>query len=237
MNKQKYILLEVLKKEGLIDLLNKNHAVIAGGAIRAVFANEHISDYDIYFKTKRDLDSFLIDLEETEFVEVMRTGTAITFKKNEIKLQVITMEDFITHPEKIIKQFDYTVCMGAYDFDTDSFVLYEDFLENLARRELYYNVSAEYPLASLFRLRKYFKKGYTISGTEVIKLGLAINNLKMESYLDLKKQLEGIDTLFLKELTDKLLSPEYAEKKYDFNTFLELLEEHFQDKLDEVFGE
>jgi hypothetical protein len=47
--------------------------------------------------------------------------------------------------------------------------------------------------------------------------------------------LQGIDTLFLAELTDKLMSPEYGEKEYDFNTFMSLIDEHFQNKLEELF--
>lgn len=235
-NKQQYLLLNKLKESKLFDLLKESHAVIAGGAVRAVFAREFIADYDIYFKNKEDLDSFLFKLDRLDFELVFSTDVAKSYKKDDMKIQVIILPELINqNPENIIGQFDYTICMGAYDFDTSSFVLENNFLEHLAQKELYYNVNGKYPLSSLFRLKKYFKKGYTISGSEIIKLGLAINNLKMKNYKDLKQQLQGIDTLFLKELTDKLMTPEYSEKVYDFAEFMGMIDEYFENKLNDIF--
>ena len=234
-NKQEYILLKKLKSDELYEKLQECHAVIAGGAVRAVFANEYISDYDIYFKSSEDMTSFLKKMAETDFTKSYSTDLAKSFTKEDTKIQVIIMPDLICQdPKDIINQFDYSVCMGAYDIDNKQFILQDGFIEHIARRELYFNVNAKYPLASLFRLRKYLKKGYTISGTEIIKLGLSINNLKMTNYMELKKQLEGIDTLFLAELTNKLMTPEYAEREYDFNAFVSMIDEYFQDKLDEL---
>jgi hypothetical protein len=237
-NKQEYLLLYKLKEIGLASLLKESHSIIAGGAVRAVFAGEYISDYDIYFKSKENLSLFLskINNEEFDFHLVFETDVAKTYQKNDLKLQAIIIPETILQNSKdIIDQFDYTICMGLFDFDTHEFLLNENFLEHVARRELYYNIYAKYPLASLFRMRKYIQKGYSISGSEIIKLGLSVNNLKMENYLDLKKQLQGIDTLFLKELTDTLLKPEYAEKRYDFQVFINLLDEYFNNRLDEIF--
>jgi hypothetical protein len=235
-NKQQYLLLSNLKESKLHDLLVETHALIAGGAIRAVFAREFISDYDVYFKRQSDLDFFVGRIEDLDFNLMFYSDTAKSYKKDDVKIQVILIPELLLEdPKDIIKQFDYTVCMGAYDFDTSTFVLDDNFLEHIARKELYYNVNGKYPLSSLFRLKKYFKKDYRISGVEIIKLGLAINNLHMKDYRDLKVQLQGIDTLFLQELTDKLMTPEYAEKKYDFNEFMGMINEYFEDKLDDIF--
>lgn len=236
-NKQKYLLLHKVKLNNLSGLLEESHAIIAGGAIRSVFANEPISDYDIYFKTQENLNLFLekIISEEFGFKSIFITDTAKTYTKNNLVLQAILLPGMIcSNPRDIIDQFDYTICMGLFDFDTDLFILNERFLEDIARRELHYNVFGKYPLSSLFRLKKYLKKGYVISGSEIIKLGLSINNLRMENYIDLKAQLQGIDTLFLKDLTDTLLSPEYADKKYDFMVFMNLINEYFDNKLEEI---
>ena len=57
----------------------------------------------------------------------------------------------------------------------------------------------------------------------------------MKDYRDLRKQLMGIDTLFLKELTDALLKPEYNEKEYDFNAFMDLISSYYGDVLGNLF--
>lgn len=233
--KQKYLLLKDLTEEdGLLNYLTKNHAVICGGAVRAVFAGEYISDYDIYFKCYKDLVEFEKTSALDDFIKLATTETADTYVKDHLKIQIIHISELmLPNPLDIITHFDYTICMGAFDLDSMEFILHNKFLEHVAGRELCYNIYGKYPLSSLFRLRKYLKKGYTISGTEIIKLGLSINALQMKTYHDLKAQLQGIDTLFLKELTDTLLKPEYAEKEYDFDTFMNLIDSYFGSKLDD----
>ena len=233
-SKQQFLFVTALKKEKLYDILVANHAIIAGGAIRAVFAREYVSDYDVFFKNLTDYGNFLAAMKSQEGYELtFESDTAKSFTKEDTKVQVISF--IFGTAKEIIEQFDYTVCMGAYDFEANDFVLAEDFLSHVARKELYYNVNGKYPISSLFRLQKYFKKGYKIPGVEVIKLALAVNNLKMNSYMDLRQQLQGIDTLFLKELTDKMLTPEYAEKKYDFTEFMQMVDGYANSLLDNLF--
>jgi hypothetical protein len=151
-----------------------------------------------------------------------------------VKIQVVKLISGTA--KEIIDQFDYTICMGAYDFDMEDFVLDDQFIEHIARKELYYNVNGKYPVSSLFRLRKFFKKGYTIPGTEMIKLGLCINNLKMQTYRDLKVQLQGIDILFLKDLTDQLMDPELVDKPFVFLDFMDMLSSYSDQILDNLFA-
>ena len=56
-----------------------------------------------------------------------------------------------------------------------------------------------------------------------MKLSLVINNLQLKTYKDLREQLEGIDTLLLKDITDALLGD--PGKRYDFKEFMALAEE------------
>ena len=60
----------------------------------------------------------------------------------------------------------------------------------------------------------------------MLKLGLKCNNIPISNFKELSKQLMGVDTLFLRELTDKLSSAEMAEKLYDFDLFLQMMDEH-----------
>ena len=235
-DKQKYLLLNNIPKSILGKMLDYN-VIIAGGAIRSVFAGEYISDYDLYFTNEKDLidtQKYLHFLDNSELM--FTTENAKTYKIDKLLFQVILLPSLILPTaEDIIKHFDFTICMGAYDINIGAFILHPRFLLDIARRDLVFNVEAKYPLASLYRIKKYIERGYKISGTEIIKIGLAINNLKMGDYTDLKEQLMGIDTLFLKELTDKLMTPEYAEKKYDLNDFLEMIEQHYSLQIEELF--
>lgn len=125
--------------------------------------------------------------------------------------------------------------MGAYDFASDEFILHDRFLLDLSKRILCFNETAQYPLCSLFRLRKFSKRGFSISGSEIIKLGLAVNNVKIANYGELREQLLGIDTLFLKDLTDTMLSKK--ETEYDFNKFLCEIDAHITKYYSSLFDD
>ena len=228
--KEEYILRKSIGNE-LYSVLKKHNCVIAGGAITSVFSGNAIKDYDIYFHTKESLDALKEDKnwnsEKMPARILVTTDNAFSFSVNNKSFQLIRLEDLMClDTKKIIEQFDFTVCMGAYDFATSSFTLADDFLKHLAQRALVYNTNSKYPFASLYRVVKYIKKGFKISGIEMLKLGLKCNSIKINNFKELRKQLMGIDTLFLKDLTDKLNSQEIAEKQYDFELFLQMMDEH-----------
>ena len=233
--RHKFLLLNQLGKD-TIDALRMSSAIIAGGAIRSVFGKEFISDYDLYFFYQGDLDRAK-EYFDDKFVLKYSTPNAYSYSKDKIRVQLIRSPHFVDRGiAALLDEFDFTVCMGAFYFSDEMFCLSDRFLLDLSRKELKFNVNAKYPLSSLFRVRKYLSKGYTISGTDIIKIGLSINNLDMKTYSDLKDQLLGIDTAFLQELTDKLMSPEYAEKRYDFNEFMDMINMYYLEQLDLIMG-
>jgi hypothetical protein len=229
---QEYLILAGLETE-TIRALQDEKAIIAGGAVRAVFAGERIYDYDIYPPSQESLTKIKKYLDD-KFDFVFKSETAISYKKDSVKIQIITINDYFGKTvEEIISSFDFTICMGAYDVFNRKFILGDTFLEDVAMRKLVFNEKAEFPIASLYRTKKYVARGYSISGVEMIKLALCIHNLKIDSYTDLRKQLMGIDTMFLSELTDTLISNEYAEKKYQLSEIISLLDTAELDKLQE----
>ena len=212
--------------------MQKSHAIIAGGAIRSVFAGEYISDYDLYFDTKEDLKVMQKYLDEN-FKVAFTSPNAISYKKDKICIQLIVMPELIgLGCDGLLAGFDFTVCMGAFSMKEDRFYHDEDFLIDLSEKRLIFNIKAKYPIASMYRVLKYIKKGYKISGLEIVKISLSIHNLKMETYRDLRQQLMGIDTLFLKELTDNLLSPDKENLEYDFDGFVDIFNNYCYDKID-----
>lgn len=229
--REKHFLLGALEEGKIIDVLKENHAIIAGGALRAVFNDKPIKDYDLYFTKFSHMNTVLNDFKsDPEIEKIVETETAVTFKKGDIVLQVIKkMELIVPDMETLIAMFDYTVCMAAYDIANDILCMDDDFLKHNCQKRLVFNPATKYPIASLIRMQKYVNKyGYKISGIELAKIGLSINKLRIETYADLKNQLLGIDTLFLKDLTDKLDSEEMAYKKYEFDQFMYILEEHIE---------
>ena len=233
--KERYILAKNIDSK-LVDVFKEHKCILAGGAITSIFSGNSIKDYDIYFQDEEKLELFKAILwsqnrVKTTFGEsasvLCKTDNAVTVSINNKTFQFICLDELVgLCSVELIKEFDFTVCMGAFDFAWGDFSFSLDFFKHLAQRSLVYNINSNYPFASLYRVIKYLKKGFKISGIEMLKLGLKCNAIKINNFKELRKQLMGIDTLFLKDLTDKLNGEEMASKTYDFDLFLQMMDEH-----------
>jgi hypothetical protein len=74
-----------------------------------------------------------------------------------------------------------------------------------------------------------------LSGTEMVKLALSINNIRFDNIGDVKEHLLGIDTLFLEELTNSL--GEFVELEYNFYKLIELIETYVNEKFNKEFSQ
>lgn len=204
LEREKKILYSILGDE-LVNRLKKYKCFIAGGCITSLFCAREIHDIDIYFRSSKDFFYFCdAELSIRNVLLVSKTNRAITYinkqydtlsrnNKNSIIKEYIPIQcigfDFFNSAEEIFKSFDFTVCMGAFDFSIEQFVLDNRFLLDNASKKLYVNMNTKYPICTLFRVDKYKKYGYSISKYEYIKIITAIHNLKCDSWDEFKEQL------------------------------------------------
>lgn len=226
---EQFHLLNQIDKTVKDDLLGYG-SFIAGGALASIFSNQPINDFDIFYETESARDQAIsIAKEKFASPKVVATDCAFSFIVDRQRYQLIR---FVGEVHDTLKSFDFTICRAAYVPwypEGSRFVLFPDFLQHLAQRKLIFNIAAEFPICSLYRAAKYIKRGFHFPGIEAIKLGLRIQSLKIETVGDLRKQLMGIDTLFLKDLTDALKNQEH--KTFELNEFLQLLDDELTKKL------
>lgn len=166
-------------------------AFAAGGAATSVFTNSEIKDVDVYFKTREAFENAVADAYyDWRWWCVAHSKRAVTFADGDRIIQFMHFDFFPTAAD-IFAAFDYTVCMGAYDYDTGEFVLHDDFMKHNAQRFLRFNPGTRYPLASATRVLKYQQRGYTIGKGDMMKIALAVRGVKIESWDDLKDQIGG----------------------------------------------
>ena len=227
----------------LRSIMKNNRAMICGGACTSVFSEKRINDFDLYFHSTAECANFVEELllikykdsKSPAFKQVCASDNALTFKcqfRPRMVIQVIRAKEMIVEdPHAVFYLFDYTINMCAYDFAIDSFVYHERFFEDLKKKVLNFNPRTLFPICSLYRSMKYQKRGYRLTGLSMIKLALAINALEMSTYRDLKRQLMGIDTLLLKELTDKWEKGELRDKEYNAFEAIQYIEDYLSEKL------
>jgi hypothetical protein len=225
--KQKYLLDKRIKAAGL----NKDIKLffIAGGALTSVFSGRRINDLDLFFRDEADFTALRKRIERDGIVPSFATASALSYNIEGERIQLI--RKYFGDPWFIISVFDFTICKAAYNpaAGLDSqFILGDDFLYDLAQKTLHY-IPGDFPLSSLWRVQKFIKRDFKLPAIDAIKLALAINNLQIGNYEALKDQLEGIDTLFLKDLTDAMI--EMKDEVYDFGVALEFMENVLRNKL------
>lgn len=204
-----------------LDAIRRSNGFIAGGAVRSVFCSEPINDFDIFFRSKHDFDSCVALLAESEDSPTFTTTDTAWTHIDQDKDQYQLICAAYAEPEEMVRNFDFSCCMGAWTLETD-FVLDDNFLKHCSQRRLVFNTNAGFPICSLWRAQKFIQRGWKLPGIEAIKLGLAIHHLHLNDRRELKRQLMGIDTLFLKDLTDAL--DKSKEVAYDFDDAIAFIE-------------
>lgn len=166
-------------------------AFVAGGAVRSLFTNEPVNDFDVYFKTRKDFENAVAGAYDNGWWNVSTTKRAVTFSDHGGTPIQFMYFDFFESPSKIFDAFDFTIVMGAYDFVSGEFILHADFMRHNSQRFLKFHPGTRYPIASSVRVLKYLERGYTIGMGEMIKIALACRKPYIESWDDLKDQIGG----------------------------------------------
>lgn len=165
-------------------------AYAAGGSVTSVFTAATINDVDVYFKSKEAFETAVAEAYNGGWWCVASSKRAVTFSDNGSIVQFMHF-DFFPTAQDIFKAFDFTVVMGAYDYDTSEFVLHDDFMRHNAQRFLRFNPGTRFPLASATRVLKYQQRGYTIGKGDILKIALACRSVQIETWEQLKDQIGG----------------------------------------------
>lgn len=214
----------------------KIEAWVAGGAITSIASGKHdeIDDYDIYFKDKYSCAEAIRYMKELNPHVAFVSDKSITYimSGGKTKIQFI-FYSFYEYEKAIFKHFDFHCCMGAYNTKTKEFVYDDLFWLNNSQRFLTINHHTEFPILTMLRLDKYKSKGYKTSRNEVLKLGLRISDLNINSWEDFKKHIGNSYGFTLADLKDveneeftiekaitKLLTPReeetYQQPQYEY---------------------
>lgn len=165
-------------------------AFAAGGAVTSVFTGKDINDVDVYFKSREAFEFAVAQAYEEGFWCVASTKRAVTFVDGDNIIQFMHF-DFFPTAQDIFAAFDFTVVMGAYDFDSGEFTFHDDFLKHNSQRFLRFHPGTRFPLASATRVLKYQERGYTIGKGDILKIALASRKVKIDTWEELKDQIGG----------------------------------------------
>ena len=170
---------------------------IKSAGIAAVETDQN--EYDYFeaspgtLKAAEYLDAFIKDDKAGKYLPQMITSNAISLTGD---VQLIIR--FSGEPEEIHQNYDFVHTTNWYT-NNGGLVLNENALVSILTKELKY-VGSLYPLCSMFRLKKFIKRGWTITAGEMLKIGFDISRLDLTDMKVLQEQLTGVDAAYFSQL-------------------------------------
>lgn len=167
---------------------------ITGGSIASLLLKEPVNDWDVFFGSIADVDRAIAwcKTSATEEVEVIcETPSAVTIKCKEIEQPIQLIRVLTGEPKDIIQSFDYAHTTNFYNIK-DGLVINTAAASSLLQKKLRY-VGTMYPVAALFRLRKFLSRGWTIDVSQLIKMALQISDLNLHDPQVFSEQVRGVD--------------------------------------------
>lgn len=156
---------------------------------------------------EQDEDSNDPDYEVTEVEEddryrpVYISENAITLSN---KIQIVTR--FYGEPDEIHQNYDFIHACCYYDHKNYKLHTPIEALRSMQSMTLRYTGSL-YPVCSLFRLRKFISRGWTVSAGDILKMALQISEINLKDIQVLREQTTGVDAtyfyMFLNAIEEK----------------------------------
>lgn len=158
-----------------------------------------------YFETMNEdaaeefAETLITDIENKEpYRPIFISQNAITLSN---KIQIVTR--FYGEPDKIHNNYDFAHAMCYWDHKNEHLHLPAEALECLLSRTLIYRGSL-YPIASVFRTKKFIERGWRISAGQQLKMLWQISELDLTKLEVLREQLIGVDQAYMWQLIQAL---------------------------------
>lgn len=150
------------------------------------------------------------DKDRPKYRPVFLSQNAITLSD---KVQIVIR--FHGEPHEIHNNYDFIHAMNYYDYGSDTLVLKPEALEALLSRTLIYRGSL-YPVASVFRTKKFIERGWRITAGEQLKMMWQISELDLTDFNTIREQLCGVDMAYMYQLIEviKDTDPEKINSAY-----------------------
>lgn len=132
--------------------------------------------------------------DERKFRPVFMSENAITLAN---KVQLVFR--FIGPADKIHENYDFVHCTNYWTSRDRKLFLNEPAVTAVLTKELRY-VGSKYPVCSLFRIRKFVQRGYTINAGQILKIALQVGDLDLKNPVVLKDQLTGVDVAYFMQV-------------------------------------
>jgi len=178
--------------------------------------SESQADYKYFELYDPDLtsefaDSLVENIKEGEkYRTLFMSQNAITLSDS---MQIVIR--FFGEPARIHDNYDFAHAMCYYDYYNNHLELKAEAMQCMLSRTLVYRGSL-YPIASIFRMKKFIERGWKINAGQQLKIMWQINELNLKDPQQLYEQLTGVDMAYMYQLISAIkgVDPERLNQAY-----------------------
>lgn len=205
-------------KEGRVKIVVKSSGVAAEDSDLEALGEAQGLEPGEYLEKAVDSEVEEKDGDGKRYRPVFVSPNAVTLSN---KIQLVFR--FWGEPDVIHENYDFVHCTNYWTKKT-GLVLRQPALESLLTKDLRY-VGSLYPVCSVMRVRKFVRRGWTITAGQLLKMCFQISQLDLSDMVVLEDQLIGVDVAYFMEVVDKLR--EKNPEKVDGSYLAEILDRMF----------
>lgn len=138
------------------------------------------------------------DEKKPKYRPLYLTSNAISLSD---KVQIVIR--FYGDPAEIHANYDFVHCTNYWTSWERRVTVNAAALECILTKELRY-IGSRYPICSLFRVRKFVERGWTITAGQMLKIVWQAAKLDLTSFAVLEEQLTGVDVAYFRQVVDAL---------------------------------
>jgi len=154
----------------------------------------------------------ILDKERTSYFPVFMSTNAVTLSDG---IQLIVR--FYGEPDEIHSTYDFEHTKAYYDIKDKEIVIPRIVYEMVVNKTLRYTGS-KYPVASLFRLRKFINRGWTINAGQILKISMQVSDLDLMDIDVLEDQLVGVDSVYFMNLIEQFRKQKESDGNFELST-------------------
>jgi len=121
---------------------------------------------------------------------------------------------FYGEPSDIHDTYDFEQTKAYWTSWDKKVVIPGSVYEAVANKSLAYTGS-KYPLCSLFRIRKFIKRGWNINAGQILKIAFQLSKLDLTDIDVLEDQLIGVDSTYFMNLIEQLRKAKEKDSKFE----------------------
>jgi len=186
----------------------------------AYFEGYNEVESDIFLSSAFDMATELAEDLKPKYKPVFFSQNAITLSD---KVQLIIR--FYGDPMDLHRNFDFVHATCWYYRNLDYLELPKEALEATLSKSLIY-MGSLYPIASIFRIRKFLSRGWRITAGQLLKIIYQLPSVDLTNIEVLQEQLMGVDAAYMHQLIQRLQNDG---QRIDEAYLAKLIDEIFED--------